>query len=340
MDASSSSSPDWTSSSAGSPPAASPSAASSPAGSPSESPAPACSTRGSPFASVAATAGAVASAALTVVLARLVLSVVDGLDGQGLATLLMAVSAGGCALVAARLALCLVATAVASALPGRGRRRGARVALALSPRGARPVVALLLSAGLATGAGTAAAAHPTVATSTREPGPPGASGDGRGGAPAVLLPDPAWRALPEPGGQPPPPPPAPLLPPADAALVTSGGGRGEAASARAAHTADDLVVVRRGDSLWRIAARHLGSGATDAEVAAEWPKWWHANLAVVGADPDLLLPGTRLRPPELRPDAEHTDTEHFHADHPDTDRTRHDVPHTQRDGTHEPKELR
>lgn len=57
------------------------------------------------------------------------------------------------------------------------------------------------------------------------------------------------------------------------------------------------VVVRRGDSLWEIAERHLGPDASAAEVAAEWPRWHRANRAAVGPDPDLLLPGTRLVPP-------------------------------------------
>ncbi len=54
------------------------------------------------------------------------------------------------------------------------------------------------------------------------------------------------------------------------------------------------VVVVSGDSLWSIAARHLGPGADAAEVAEAWPAWWDANRAVVGDDPDLLLPGQRL----------------------------------------------
>lgn len=57
------------------------------------------------------------------------------------------------------------------------------------------------------------------------------------------------------------------------------------------------VVVRRGDTLWEIAARHLGPGVTDLEVAAEWPRWWRANRLVIGSDPHLILPGMRLRPP-------------------------------------------
>lgn len=60
---------------------------------------------------------------------------------------------------------------------------------------------------------------------------------------------------------------------------------------------EELVVVRRGDTLWDIAARRLGPGATAAEIAAEWPRWYAANRVVIGADPDLLRPGQRLQPP-------------------------------------------
>lgn len=57
------------------------------------------------------------------------------------------------------------------------------------------------------------------------------------------------------------------------------------------------VVVRRGDTLWAIARQHLGPGATDAEVAQEWPRWHRANQAVIGPDPDRLLPGMVLQAP-------------------------------------------
>ncbi|KRF24196.1 hypothetical protein ASG95_06260 [Phycicoccus sp. Soil803] len=57
------------------------------------------------------------------------------------------------------------------------------------------------------------------------------------------------------------------------------------------------VVVHRGDSLWTIARRDLGPGATDTEVAAAWPHWYAANRDVIGPDPDLLRPGQRLRAP-------------------------------------------
>lgn len=57
------------------------------------------------------------------------------------------------------------------------------------------------------------------------------------------------------------------------------------------------VVVQRGDSLWTIAARHLGPEASDAQIAAAWPRWYETNRDVIGADPDLIVPGTTLTPP-------------------------------------------
>ncbi|WP_257571143.1 LysM peptidoglycan-binding domain-containing protein [Streptomyces sp. NP160] len=57
------------------------------------------------------------------------------------------------------------------------------------------------------------------------------------------------------------------------------------------------VVVRSGDSLWSIAARHLPPGSTRAAVAAAWPRWYEANRAVIGSDPDHLRPGQRLVAP-------------------------------------------
>jgi nucleoid-associated protein YgaU len=60
---------------------------------------------------------------------------------------------------------------------------------------------------------------------------------------------------------------------------------------------DAAVTVHRGDTLWHIAARHLGPGASDAEIALEWPRWYAANSQLIGSDPDRLLPGQQLDPP-------------------------------------------
>jgi hypothetical protein len=63
---------------------------------------------------------------------------------------------------------------------------------------------------------------------------------------------------------------------------------------------DHPVEVRRGDTLWAIAARSLGARASPGAVAAAWPRWYAANRHAIGPDPDRILPGRRLVPP--RPD--------------------------------------
>jgi hypothetical protein len=60
---------------------------------------------------------------------------------------------------------------------------------------------------------------------------------------------------------------------------------------------DDLVTVRRGDSLWSLAAARLGRRATDARIAVEWPRWYAANRHVIGPDPSVIRPGQQLQPP-------------------------------------------
>jgi resuscitation-promoting factor RpfA len=55
--------------------------------------------------------------------------------------------------------------------------------------------------------------------------------------------------------------------------------------------------VRPGDCLWLIAAHWLGPGATTADVAREWPRWYALNRSVIGGDPDVIRPGQALVPP-------------------------------------------
>jgi hypothetical protein len=63
----------------------------------------------------------------------------------------------------------------------------------------------------------------------------------------------------------------------------------------------DTHVVLRGECLWDIAAGGLGRGRpaapTDGEIARAVHAWWSANAAVIGPDPDRLLPGQVLSPP-------------------------------------------
>lgn len=59
----------------------------------------------------------------------------------------------------------------------------------------------------------------------------------------------------------------------------------------------DGVTVQRGDTLWAIAADRLGPRASNARIATATRAWHEANTEVVGPDPDLIVPGQRLRPP-------------------------------------------
>lgn len=62
-------------------------------------------------------------------------------------------------------------------------------------------------------------------------------------------------------------------------------------------------VVRPGESLWSIAV--ATATADDGDLDRRWRAIWAANRELIGDDPDLILPGQRLR----LPDAGHTDTD-------------------------------
>ncbi|MGF9646708.1 hypothetical protein AAIH32_01975 [Pseudarthrobacter oxydans] len=62
-------------------------------------------------------------------------------------------------------------------------------------------------------------------------------------------------------------------------------------------TAAGAVAVLAGDTLWDIAAQAMGPGASDVEIAMQWPRWYEANRAIIGQNPDVLLPGQILQPP-------------------------------------------
>jgi len=57
------------------------------------------------------------------------------------------------------------------------------------------------------------------------------------------------------------------------------------------------VLVKPGDSLWRITAQRLGPSASERQIAVGWPYWYWANRRVIGRDPNLLLPGEWLTMP-------------------------------------------
>jgi hypothetical protein len=61
------------------------------------------------------------------------------------------------------------------------------------------------------------------------------------------------------------------------------------------------VRVQSGDSLWSLAARDLPAGSPDALVAARWRAIYAANRSLIGPDPDVIVPGQRLRLPGKDP---------------------------------------
>ncbi len=161
--------------------------------------------------------------------------------------------------------------------------------------GARPgVVATAPDPGFAPQPAVSSAAPSATWTATRQPTQSAPSPAPSATVPAVTA-DPAVPAVaqstqaPDPGFRPSRPTVRRVVAPT---LVAPAGGL----------PAPHGVVVHRGDTLWAIAARDLGPDATDAEVAAHWPRWYAANRAVIGPDPDLVLPGQVL----VRPSQEMT----------------------------------
>ena len=66
-------------------------------------------------------------------------------------------------------------------------------------------------------------------------------------------------------------------------------------------SAADTYVVRPGDSLWRIARRQLeaelGTSPSSADINRFWRRIYDHNRDVIGADPDLILPGQQFEIP-------------------------------------------
>ncbi len=195
-------------------------------------------------------------------------------DTSGPETLLLTAVATGAWLAWGWGALGLVLTAL-SALPGLVGLAADAVLRRLLPASGRRAAALALGVGLAaapalTGCTTAAPAPVVVLAADTE-------------APAV----PDWPAVPSPAV----PPPAESAP--------AGSVPADIPDWPAPAPGDHVVL--RGDCLWAIAEADLrartGLEPTDAEVATAVERWHATNAAVIGDDPDLLLPGQVLRPP-------------------------------------------
>lgn len=222
----------------------------------------------------------------------------------GLDDLLATTAAAAAQVVLSALLVTVLLALVAVTGSGAGRRH--RLARRLTPACARRLAALLLGAGLA--AGSSLTGGPATASGVAPAPPPVA-------AEVESIPDLEPLPQPVPALQPltvlEPLPglaeldrPAPALPgwtpDRPAGRRSAGAARHTSlllAAAAPGRAVLDEVVVRRGDTLWGIAARQLGPDASDAEIATEWPRWYRANRELIGPSPDHLLPGQRLRPP-------------------------------------------
>ncbi|HLZ36352.1 MAG TPA: LysM peptidoglycan-binding domain-containing protein, partial [Mycobacteriales bacterium] len=179
----------------------------------------------------------------------------------------------------------------------------AHVAAAVTPRSFRHAVEVALGATLVSGP----LAAPALAAPLAPPGPAAtafavAVGDAPAPLPSVDRPALGPALGPAPASTLRSDPPAdPQRPPARRPHREPAADAGGAPAApRTPALSTRTVVVRRGDTLWSIAARRVGGTPSNAEVARAWPRWYAANRAVIGRDPNLLHPGDRLRPP---PDA-------------------------------------
>lgn len=123
-----------------------------------------------------------------------------------------------------------------------------------------------------------------------DPGPGPGAGPSSGPAPDARPepdPRPGPAPAPAPPGPTPAPSPAPAPPPAPTPAPGPHGG--------APH------VVEPGDSLWTVVADQLGPEAGTSAVVAGVQEVYRANLAGIGADPDLIRPGLVLDLGVLRP---------------------------------------
>lgn len=247
------------------------------------------------FAIVAGVAlvGVVATGWALMTALRVSLATVAGPGRTSIEELITATSSAAALGLLLWVSLGLLASVV-SALPSRIGVAAARVRDRVAPaavrRGAGLLLGVAIAGSLAPGAAAAASAPTSVAVEsvTEE-------------ITAAAAPRPVWSVAPvtQPivehveGVEPAPSPewtPAPVRDQPPVSLT--------AQRTDALERTDAQVVVRRGDTLWDLAAAHLPPGATDTEIATEWQRWYAANRTVIGPDPDLILPGQVLTVPE------------------------------------------
>ena len=188
-----------------------------------------------------------------------------------------------------------------SRLPGRVGRLGKVLSCRIAPASVRALVRVALGAGVA----ATLVAGPVASAALAEDRAPTVAGsasdalDWPGLAPLAAWPTATPAEVPNDAG--PDPEAQSSASPDPGPPAASAPHTGEASAPRHVPQPPDAgsetVVVRPGDSLWRIARRSLGPSASDQQVARAWPAWWAANRSVLGDDPGLLHPGDRLTAP-------------------------------------------
>jgi hypothetical protein len=208
---------------------------------------------------------------------------------------ILVLGAAGVALLLAGWLILGTVAAVAAHLPGRVGRLGRWIAEHWAPALSRRIAAALVGAatlGSLTPAAGIAASSPPATTPSTATAPAAATAAIPIRDPGFTISEPSPSATPEPVGQADSPgwvPSRPMVAQAPSPrLLTSTPGPASSSGE---------VVVHRGDTLWGIARLRLGPGASDAEVARAWPRWYAANREVIGADPGHLLPGQILVAP-------------------------------------------
>ena len=195
-----------------------------------------------------------------------------------------------------------VACATASViLERRGRGRAAVAAGRLSPAFMRRLVIATVSFQLLSGAAANAAVPGPEWAPTSQGQESNTSGAGKDSLAPPHAAAPAAATASEAPSSPAPPstveagwqPREPVVEPGPLAASPVRGGF----SSRATGWPAGGVTVLAGDSLWTIVANHLGHGASDVDIALEWPRWYEANKELIGQNPDVLLPGQILLPP-------------------------------------------
>ncbi|MCL1869346.1 MAG: LysM peptidoglycan-binding domain-containing protein [Promicromonosporaceae bacterium] len=198
------------------------------------------------------------------------------------------------AALGAFLGLAVVASARAGVRWRAGEAAVRRVAPGVVHRLVRAGVGIGVGAGLALGPTAAFAAPPAPGPAAVEVVGQAAGGLDLAWRPTAVAPATATAAPKAATTAPAPPrPPAP----APAASAPTAAVTVIPAPAPPATAAPMTVVVLRGDTLWDIAAAHLDPGATDAQILAATVRWHQANRAVIGDDPDVILPGQILTQP-------------------------------------------